>query len=100
LRRAARTDLNQAEIASALTDAYFSVAYTYSIGGGFPDLVVGGSMPCSQCGKKARQNKLIEVKSLTGTLTPEQKLFHPCWNGQIEIAHTVDEALRIVGLIK
>jgi hypothetical protein len=97
--RAARTDLNQAEIASALADAYMSVAYTYTIGEGFPDLVVGGSMPCAHCGKKTKQNKLIEVKSLTGTLTKAQALFHPTWNGQLAIARTVDEALRIVGLV-
>lgn len=100
MRRAAKVDDNQPDIVSALVDGYFSVAYTYAIGGGFPDLVVGGSMPCSKCGMKTRQNKLIEVKSLTGTLTKEQESFHPCWNGQLSIARTVDEALRIVGLIK
>jgi hypothetical protein len=99
MRRDARTDANQADIASALTDAYMSVAYTYAIGSGFPDLVVGGSMPCAHCGKKTRQNKLIEVKTPTGTLTPAQRLFHPTWNGQLAIARTIDEALRIVGLL-
>lgn len=57
-------------------------------------------MPCTHCGKKTKQNKLIEVKTLTGKLTPDQKLFHPCWNGQLDIARTIDEALRIVGLIR
>jgi hypothetical protein len=100
MRRAARTDANQAEIASALVDAYMSVAYTFSIGGGFPDLVVGGSMPCPNCNKKFKQNKLIEVKTLTGTLTKEQELFIPYWNGQLAIARSIDDALRTVGLLK
>jgi hypothetical protein len=100
MRSFGRTDLNQAEIVSALVDGYLSVAYTTAIGGGFPDIVVGGSMPCPHCSKKFKQNKLIEVKSLTGTLTPAQRLFHPTWNGQLEIARTIDEALKIVGLIK
>lgn len=98
--RDSRVDANQGEIVSALIDAYMSVAYTTSIGGGFPDLVVGGSMPCPFCLKKFKQNKLVEVKTLTGTLTPAQKLFHPCWNGQLTIARTIDDALRIVGLTK
>ena len=95
-----RVDGNQGGIVSALVDGYMSVAYTTAIGGGFPDLVVGGSMPCPNCLKKFKQNKLIEVKSLTGTLTPDQKLFHPCWNGQLSIARTIDDALRIVGILR
>ncbi|HWT00202.1 MAG TPA: hypothetical protein VN256_08140 [Pyrinomonadaceae bacterium] len=100
MRRDGRVDANQPEIVSALVDGYFSVAYTTAIGGGFPDLVVGGSMPCPNCSKKFRQNKLVEVKTLTGTLTKEQQLFHPCWAGQLSIARTIDDALKIVGLIK
>jgi hypothetical protein len=33
-----------------------------------------------------------------GKLTPDQLRFHTGWQGRIEIARTIDEALKAVGL--
>ncbi|MCP9495907.1 MAG: hypothetical protein MSG64_15770 [Pyrinomonadaceae bacterium MAG19_C2-C3] len=85
-----RVDSNQAEIVSALTD----------VGCGFPDIIVGGSMPCPCCAKKFKQSRLIEIKTTDGKLNKYQKEFHQVWNGQIAVARTIEEALRIVGIIK
>lgn len=100
MRKYGRTDLNQGEVESALHDAFITTVSLAPIGSGVPDLLCGGSMPCSNCGKKVRQNKLIEVKSEGGKLTGDQKLFAEYWSGQLEIARTIDEALKICGVIR
>lgn len=98
MRRASRTDANQASIMSALTDAYMTAVFI-PIGCGVPDLLVGGSMPCPNCERKVRQNKLLEVKTATGKLTRDQQIFHRTWAGRIEVVRTVDEALKAVGIL-
>lgn len=100
MRRFGKVDLNQSEIESALHDAFMSTVSLAPIGSGCPDLLVGGSMPCSQCGKKVKQNKLIEVKSENGRLTTDQKNFMATWDGQIAVARTIDEALRLCGILR
>ena len=40
-RKRARTDSNQTEIAQTFRDMGATVAFTHTIGGGFPDLVIG-----------------------------------------------------------
>ena len=94
-------DANSSEIVSALHDAHMTVAHLDMVGGGVPDKIVGGIMPCP-CGsaRKVRQNKLVELKTPTGTLRKAQADFHQWWKGEIVVVRSIDEALRMVGLLK
>lgn len=94
MRRAARTDQNQAEIVSALRDAGMTVQPLHAVGGGCPDLLVG----------YAGKNILIEVKDgnkppSKRKLTPDQVEWHDAWRGQVAIANNIDEALAIAGFL-
>lgn len=88
--KAARIDANQPVIVEALRKAGVSVQSTAGIGKGFPDLV------CA----KGNQVWIIEIKTATGKLTPDQIEFIAAWRGVVHIARSVDDALRIVGVIK
>lgn len=88
--RAAKVDANQAEIVKALRKCGISVQSTASMGKGFPDLVAG----------KGALTWLIEVKSEKGKLTQDQVEFISAWRGKVHIARSVDDALRIVGVMK
>ena len=88
-RYAARADGNQPEIAEAFRRFGCTVAYTHTVGEGFPDLVVG----------RAGKNLLVEIKDPTKPkrdqqLTGAQKEFHAGWNGVIEVVKTVDDVRR------
>lgn len=87
--RAAKIDLNQPEIVAALRKFGISVYSCASIGKGFPDLVAA----------KGTSTWLIEVKGPKGKLTPDQIEFIGAWNGDVHIARTPEEALRICGAI-
>lgn len=89
MRMAAKVDNNQKIIVDALRKCGISVHSTASIGRGFPDLI------CAK-GDKAW---LIEVKGPKGTLTPDQEIFMMHWQGTVHIARSVDDALRIVGVL-
>lgn len=89
-----KTDANQPEIVEALRGVGATVTSTHMVGKGFPDLVVGFR------GK----NYLIEVKD--GNKVPsKQKLndkeveWHAAWNGQVDVAKYVEDALKIIGAI-
>ena len=90
--RAARTDANQPEIVRQLRQLPgVSVAVTARQGEGFPDIVVGW-----------RANWLIEIKDpekpkRDRRLTEDQARFHSEWNGQVDIAETFDDVLKIMG---
>ena len=99
MRRAARTDANHAAIRDALRKAGASVVDTSSVGGGFPDLVVGFVL----CRPWAvmRVNYLVEVKDGTRRpsereLTPAQREFSASWRGQWVKGESVDEALALL----
>lgn len=88
--RAARIDSNQNDIVAALRAIGCSVAITSAVGKGFPDLVVS----------RAGKNYLIEIKDPSKPkadrqLTPAQVKFHGEWRGQIAVAETIDEAIKI-----
>lgn len=89
-RRAARTDANHAEVVRALRQAGCSVFDTSSVGGGFPDLVVG-------CGGKTM---LMEIKDgakppSARRLTPAQLELHAAWRGgPIAVVMDVESAIR------
>ena len=91
MRRAGRTDANQKEIVDALRKAGASVHVTSSVGGGFPDLVVGFR------GK----NYLLEVKPAEGPpsaqrLTKDEVDFHCDWLGQLSVVHTILDAIDVI----
>jgi hypothetical protein len=70
-----------------------SVAVTSSLGGGFPDLVVGFN----------RRNYLLEVKDGTKppskrALTEDERTFHHAWHGQVEVVSSPSEALDALGI--
>jgi hypothetical protein len=90
MRRAAKIDLNQPEIVSALRSAGCSVQLLHSVGQGCPDLLVGVS----------GENVLMEVKSDTGGLTEPQIIWHRSWNGTVHIVRSVDDALAIVNEVR
>ena len=82
MRRAARTDANQAEIVKALRKVGCAV---YVIGKPV-DLLVCGGMP--------KRTVLIEVKTEEGTRTQEQKDFWDVWPGELHEARTPEDAIR------
>jgi hypothetical protein len=93
VRRAAKVDRNQAEIAAALRSAGAFVQSLAAVGGGVPDLLVGFR----------RQTYLLEVKDGTKPpsareLTPDQVNWHMGWNGGVcMVVNSVEEALIAVG---
>jgi hypothetical protein len=102
MRRAARTDGNQGEIVAGLRQAGCSVLLLYQVGQGCPDLLVGTRKGCPECGREAAANFLLEVKdgskpASARKLTPDEQVFFSSWRGQIEIASSIEDALRVVG---
>ena len=84
-----RVDSNQKEIVKALRQFGASVAHTYTVGHGFPDILVsyGGDY------------YLMEIKMPKSKLTPDEVEFHQNWIGKIHIVRSVDDALRAIGAI-
>ena len=87
--RAAKIDLNQPAIVEALRKVGVSVQSLASIGKGCPDLLAS----------KGDAMWLIEVKGPKGTLTPDQVEFINNWQGAVHIVRTVDDALKLVGVL-
>lgn len=83
-----KRDANHREIVQALRDAYISVFDAGDIGHGYPDLV---------CGFQG-QNYLLEIKTESGKLTPDQVEFIDSWRGTVHIVRTPAEALRVFGV--
>lgn len=89
-----KVDRNQPEIVHALRRAGASVQSLASVGKGCPDLAVG----------LKGQTWLIEIKDWQQPpsrkrLSPDEKLWHQSWQGHVAVAETVEDALRIVGLL-
>ncbi len=85
MRRDAKVDANQPEIVAALRAAGWSVAPLHFVGRGFPDLLAG----------KWGVNILLELKTAKGKLTPDEIKWHDEWRGQVAIARTIANALRL-----
>ena len=84
MRRAARTDANQAEIIAALKRVGVSVEYIKQ-----PfDLVVFNH--------KKGEMSFLEVKTAEGRFTKAQLDFISRWPGKILVARTPEEAIRAV----
>ena len=93
MRYAAKADRNQPEIVAALERVGASVQHLHSVGHGCPDLLVGFR----------GRNHLIEVKD--GTLPPSRRgltdaqiRWHMLWSGEVAIANSAEDALRIIGV--
>ena len=84
MTRAKRIDGNQREIVKALRKLGFSVEYTYQIGKGFPDFIIGFggifTLP-------------VELKDKGGKLTDDERKFHARYNGYIITAYDLEEIL-------
>lgn len=95
MRRAAKVDVNQAEIVAALRDVGATVTSLATVGNGCPDLVVGFR----------GRNYLLEVKPPGGvrggvsrqTLTEAERDWHRTWRGQRAIVTSVEQALYAIG---
>jgi hypothetical protein len=84
--RANRVDSNQAPIVKALRLHGVSVQVLNAQKDGCPDLLVGWHGGCS----------VLEVKTLTGRLTPRQIEWHGEWKGQKAIVHSPHEAFLAI----
>ena len=89
MRRAHGVDANQADIVNVLREVGYSVLDLSAVGGGCPDLLVGGVSRRSG----ERINVLIEVKTAKGRIRKNQMEFADNWRGPLYIARTIEEAL-------
>lgn len=94
MRYKKRKDANQNPIVAGLIQAGYSVFDASAVGGGFPDLVIGGV--CRRTGE--RRTWIMEVKTDTGKLNPLQTVWHETWRGPVHIIRSLDDALLIVGV--
>ena len=83
------TDANQSLIVADLRKAGATVQTLHEVGRGCPDLLVGFR----------GVNFIIEVKSEIGMLNYAQWEWHHGWWGQVDVARTSEEALKIIGAI-
>lgn len=89
---AKKVDRNQREMVASLRAIGFRVAHTHTIGKGFPDIVV--------CGRNWLTDEwpvsLVEIKTLKGDLSPDEKVFHEEWEpGKIVIARRPSDVMLI-----
>ena len=87
MRRACKVDGNHSEIVEALRSIGASVQDLSREGKGCPDILVGYE----------GQNHIIEIKTDSGKLTTDQVGWHSKWKGAVYIAHSIGEALKILG---
>jgi hypothetical protein len=80
-------DANQGELVEVARACGCSVAYTFRLGGGFPDLVLGIDRMF---------NLLIEAKRPGGHLTPDEAWFRDSWKGQYDTVYTAEQLASIV----
>jgi hypothetical protein len=93
--RAKKIDANQNSIVENLRKIPgISVCITSSLGNGFVDIVVGVN---------DSRNYLIELKDgnkppSARKLTEEESKFHANWKGQIAVASSLEDCLKIIGI--
>ena len=84
-----KRDSNQKEIVRALKEIGCSVTDLSMVGSGCPDLCVG----------RNRQTFLLEIKTATGKVKPNQVNFATEWKGHpVVVVRSVNEALKAVGV--
>ena len=84
-----RVDSNQKEIVADLRKVGATVLLLHEVGSGCPDILVGFR----------GGNYLIEIKTREGRLNKAQIAWQFRWCGQVAIARTSEEALRIIGCL-
>lgn len=119
MRRAAKVDDNQGEIVQALKHTSARIQHLHQLGGGCPDLLVGlGGLTLvgrfdTEAARRALAsipyltihagaNLLMEIKDGSKSasrraLTEDEARWHENWPGQVAIAATMEEALRLAG---
>lgn len=92
MRRAAKVDVNHAEIVSEFRRLGASVIDLSRVGGGVPDLCIG----------VAQRTALVEIKKdAKAKFTPDQLDFMTYWNGQpVFRCETLEHAQYIVHHMK
>ena len=94
--RRGRTDGNHTEILEGLRAVPGVTAFsTAGVRDGFPDIC------CARLGV----NYLLEIKDGSKPpskrkLTEDEAKFHAMWTGQVAIVESVDDALRVIGVIE
>lgn len=92
MRRAAKTDRNQAEIVEALRAVGATVQLLHTVGNGCPDVV---------CGYRGK-NYLFEIKDgerNRNRLTLDEQLWIETWEGQVEVVCDPSDALTAIGAV-
>lgn len=95
MRRAAKIDVNQPEIVTALKKAGATVHSLAAVGNGCPDLLIG----------YANKTALIEVKDgakvpSAQKLRPLQNDWHDSWTGgTLATVNSVEAALRVLSVM-
>jgi hypothetical protein len=87
---AKRVDQNQPGIVLALRAVGATVQHLHKVGSGCPDLLVGFR----------KKNYLLEIKTVTGKLTPDQVTWHEIWQGKVYVVRDIDDALLSIGAVK
>ena len=93
VRRAARTDANQAEIVKVLRSFGCTVWDLSSVGDGGPDIAVGYQ----------GRNWFFEIKDgdkppSASSLNAVQRRWHTAWRGQVAVVRCVGAALDTLGI--
>jgi Holliday junction resolvase len=94
MRRAARTDANQAEVVKALRDAGATVTDTSGVGSGFPDLCVGYKN-ATYCLEVKDGSKPPSAQKLS----QHQEKWHREWKGHACVVNSPEAALAAIGVI-
>ena len=94
MRKRGRTDANQTEIVETLRKMGLSVCVCSALGNGVPDILVG----------YGGRNYLIEIKDgdkapSKRALTEDESDWHNRWRGQATVCCTVQDVLRMVGIV-
>ena len=88
-------DANHGQVATWYQELYCLAFDCHSLGGGFPDLLVG--IPT----RIGRVLALVEVKTADGRLKPSQETFIRQWGtGCIEIVQTREDVFRHVERVR
>jgi len=87
MRNAAKRDKVEREIVVALQSVGCTVQRISAKG--VADLLVG----------RHGENYLLEIKSRSGELTPDQVAFRENWEGQYAVVRSVEQALAAVGAL-
>ena len=87
-----KPDANQSEIIDGLRSLGATVVSLSNVGGGCPDIVIGYK----------GVNYLVEIKDgnkpkSERELRAKQHAFFDSWKGQVEVATSLDECLKIIG---